>query len=40
MTQVSITNLINSISEYAHEMGFEPVVIIDNFYGEYGYEVE
>lgn len=35
---ISLSAIMESISEYAHEMGFEPVVNIDNFYGDY--EVE
>lgn len=38
MTQINLSTIMESISEYAHEMGFEPMVIIDNFYDDY--EVE
>ena len=37
---ISLSAIMESISEYAHEVGFEPVVNIDNFYDDYRYEVE
>lgn len=40
MFECSMTSIMDSISEFASEMGFEAVINIDNFYDDYSYEVE
>lgn len=40
MFETSMSSIMDSISEYASEMGFEAVINIDNFYVNYSYEVE
>ena len=40
MIECNMSTIMDSISEYASEMGFEAIINIDNFYDDYGYEVE
>ena len=40
MIECSMSSIMDSISEYASEMGFEAIINIDNYYDDYSYEVE
>lgn len=40
MFEISMSSIMESISEYASEMGFEAIINIDNFYDDYSYEVD
>lgn len=40
MFETSMSSIMDSISEYASEMGFEAIINIDNYYDDYSYEVE